>query len=44
MIDLTYRAKTNAKREEEPPLGVVIICLMPFAALFTWMILSGLCA
>ena len=43
MIDLTYRAKT-AKREEETPLGVVIICLMPFAALFTWMILSGLCA
>lgn len=43
MIDLTYRAKT-AKREEEPPMGVMILCLMPFAVLFTWMILTGLAA
>lgn len=38
MIDLNLKPKT----EEEEPLGLVILGSLPFVALITWIIMSGL--
>lgn len=38
MIDLNLKPK----QKEEEPLGAVMLYCVPFAALLTWIILSGL--
>lgn len=38
MIDLNMKPKPKA----EEPLGAVILYCVPFAALLTWIILSGM--
>ena len=39
MIDLT---RQTSKQKTEEPLGAVILYCVPFAALLTWIILSGI--
>ena len=39
MIDLT---RQTPKQKTEEPLGAVILYCVPFAALITWIILSGM--
>lgn len=40
MIDLN-RHPTKRKEEEETPLGIVILALMPFALGFWWILTQG---
>lgn len=39
MIDLSYKPKKN---EDEEPLGLVILGVMPFCAMIIWGVLHGL--
>jgi len=40
MIDLNYKKQETKKQEEDTPLGIQILVLMPFAILF-WAILTA---
>ena len=42
MIDLNYKQNDKQSTKDETPLGVVILGMFPFAALFAWIILSGI--
>lgn len=40
MIDLNYKPRT--KKEEDTPVGVIILVMLPFAVLFWTLIEMGL--
>lgn len=42
MIDLSYKKRTVQDSEQEEPLGIAVLGLMPFAWFFAWMLMQGL--
>lgn len=40
MIDLNYKPKKEPKKEEDAPMGSLILCLFPFA-IFFWVLLTA---